>query len=154
MTPRIREELLQLYAEVDAEVQAAGPRCDQSGRCCRFTEWGHVLFLSSLEAEHLLASAPAFSRPVSPDGCPFQVDRLCTAREVRPLGCRIYFCDPTYQETGQRIMERAIQRLKRLYEEEGLPWHYAPLHSFLNAHVPESKPTDSMSRLPLPQVND
>ncbi len=125
--------VLDLYHEADAAVAAAGPVCLASGRCCRFKEFGHVLYVSNLEAEVLLASAPAYDPPVSEAFCPFQKNNLCTAREPRPLGCRVYFCDPTYQETGNRITEDFLQRLKQVAEENGLPWRYAPLHHFLNA---------------------
>ena len=121
-----------LYAEVDAAVAAAGPKCESSGRCCRFKEWGHVLYLSHLEAEVLLAAAPPYVQPVAQDGCPFQQDKLCTAREPRPLGCRIYFCDPNYQQTANVIMEDALAKLKRLADEHERGWRYAPLHAFLN----------------------
>ncbi len=43
--------------------------------------------------------------PVTADFCPFQQGNLCTAREPRPLGCRVYYCDPNYQDTGSRISE-------------------------------------------------
>ena len=125
-----------LYAEVDAAVAAAGPKCDASGRCCRFKEWGHVLYLSRLEADVLLADAPPYVSPVSPDFCPFQKQNLCTAREPRPLGCRIYFCDPAYQEVGNRIMESALSKLKQIARDQELDWRYAPLHVFLNEAAP------------------
>src|SRR5881398_3254021 len=116
-----------LYREVDAAVAEAGPVCVASGRCCRFKEYGHVLFLSSLEAEVLLHAAPAYEQPVTPDFCPFQKDSLCTAREPRPLGCRVYYCDPAYQETGVEISERYLGELKKLADELELDWRYAPL---------------------------
>jgi hypothetical protein len=128
---------MELYKEVDQAVAAAGPVCVASGRCCRFKEYGHVLFLSELEADVLLADAPPYERPVSPDFCPFQQGNLCTAREPRPLGCRVYYCDPAYQETGNRITETFLQRLKELAREHGRDWHYAPLHHFLNHTTPE-----------------
>lgn len=144
----VRDEIIKLYAEVDAAVAAAGPKCEASGRCCRFTEWGHVLYLSHLEAELLLESAPAYDQPVSPDGCPFQKDKLCTAREPRPLGCRIYFCDPNYQQTASVIMEEALAKMKRLADEHGLGWRYAPLHAFLNDAPTRGAPPDRQ-RIPL-----
>src|SRR5205823_7047637 len=103
MDDELRRRVLELYREVDREVQAAGPVCVASGRCCRFKEYGHTLFLSSLEAAVLLAGAPPYEGPVTPDFCPFQKGTRCTAREPRPLGCRVYYCDPAYQETGGRI---------------------------------------------------
>jgi hypothetical protein len=136
----LRRQILELYAEVDRDVAAAGPVCVASGRCCRFAEWGHTLFLSNLEADVLLQSAPAYDTPVSPEFCPFQKDKLCTAREPRPLGCRVYFCDPNYQTTAQQITEKYVRRLKELAETHGIPWRYAPLHHFLN------HPEDAASR--------
>jgi hypothetical protein len=132
MTDELRRKVLELYAEVDAAVAAAGPVCVASGRCCRFKEHGHTLFVSNLEADVLLASAPPYDRPVSSDFCPFQKGNLCTAREPRPLGCRVYYCDPAYQETGGKISEEYLRRLKRLADDHGAGWRYAPLHYFLN----------------------
>src|SRR5271156_3139279 len=68
----VRAVILAIYREVDAAVAAAGPVCVASGRCCRFKEYGHVLFLSNLEAAVLLASAPPYEQPVTADFCPFQ----------------------------------------------------------------------------------
>ncbi|HYV36715.1 MAG TPA: hypothetical protein VE988_13495 [Gemmataceae bacterium] len=141
MDETIRRRVLEIYHEADAAVAAAGPVCIASGRCCRFKEYGHVLYLSSLEADVLLSSVPP--RPdagrgvggegtASPDFCPFQKDNLCTAREPRPLSCRVYFCDPTYQEKCQEITETHLRKLKDLAEESGIAWEYAPLHEFLN----------------------
>src|SRR5262245_56766142 len=132
MSEATRPKVLELYAEADREVATAGPVCVASGRCCRFKEYGHVLFLSSLEAEVLLAAAPASDRPCTPDFCPVQTDRSCTAREPRPLACRVYSCDPASQDAGAAILEKYTRRPKELAEEEGLAWCYAPLHRFLN----------------------
>ncbi len=109
----------------------AGPVCLASGRCCRFREYGHVLFLSNLEAQVLLADVPPVDLPASADGCPFQKDNLCTARPQRPLGCRVFFCDPSYQASANRITETYVHRLKLLSRELAIDWLYAPLHYFL-----------------------
>lgn len=148
MPDALRQQVLNLYREVDRAVHAAGPVCVASGRCCRFKEYGHVLFLSNLEADVLLAHAPSYEAPVTPDYCPFQKDNLCTAREPRPLACRIYYCDPNYQDTGNRITETYLGRLKELAREHDAEWHYAPLHHFLNA-APDTRPC----RQPLPVVD-
>jgi hypothetical protein len=155
MSQVLQRHVLDLYREVDRSVQAAGPICAASGRCCRFKEYGHTLFLSNLEAEVLLASAPPYEQPVTADFCPFQRENLCTAREPRPIGCRIYFCDPTYQQTSERISEEYIHRLKKLADDFGVEWRYAPLHTFLNAgSVRVILPKDSphSTRLPLPLI--
>jgi len=137
MSDELRRQVLELYQEVDRAVAAAGPVCVASGRCCRFKAYGHVLFLSSLEADALLAAAPPYEQPVSADFCPFQKNNLCTAREPRPLGCRVYYCDPSYQDTGNRITEEYLLRLKELAARHGVAWRYAPLHTFLNALPPD-----------------
>jgi hypothetical protein len=146
MEETLRRRVLEVYAEVDAAIAAAQPRCDASGRCCRFAEWGHTLFLSRFEAEILLETAPEFTQPVGASHCPFQVGNLCTARAERPLGCRIYFCDPAFQHPQQAITERALAQLKRIADEYGTGWHYAPLHHFLNRAEPM---TDQRKTLPL-----
>jgi hypothetical protein len=145
------ERLKSIYAAADAAVAAAGPRCDASGRCCRFKEYGHTLFISQIEADYLLAHAPPFAGPVTDAACPFQVENLCTAREPRPLGCRVYFCDPSYQEAGPQISEKYLGAIKRLADEFDIGWRYAPLQVFLREHRSETDPAlpseDSGSRL-------
>jgi Fe-S-cluster containining protein len=131
MIPAVRDRLREIYAAADAAVTAAGPRCDASGRCCRFREYGHTLFLSLIEAEHLIENAPPFEPPIDDAGCPFQVNGLCTTREPRPLACRLYFCDPAYQTTAAELSERFIRELKSLCDDFGIPWRYAPLHVLL-----------------------
>lgn len=128
----VRQAVLELYREADADVAAAGPVCLASGRCCRFKEYGHTLFVSQLEADVLLADAPPYDpAAVTADFCPFQKGNLCTAREPRPLGCRVYYCDPNYQDTMAAITEKYLRRLKALADEYAAGWRYAPLHVFL-----------------------
>ncbi|MBN9121006.1 MAG: hypothetical protein J0I06_17955 [Planctomycetes bacterium] len=158
MTDDVRRAVLAVYAAADAAIAAVGPRCDASGRCCHFTEYGHTLFISAFEAELLLAGALLCTEgPFSRDGCPYQVNGLCTAREHRPLGCRIYFCDPSFQDRMVEITEESLAALKRIADEHGTGWHYAPLHHFLNARPPVP-PADTMTppetRVPLTIVSD
>jgi hypothetical protein len=128
-----RAALHALYRAVDAEVDRLGPACALSGRCCRFAEYGHTLFLSAPEAALLLDEAPPPSRPLDRgESCPWQdASGHCTARAARPLGCRVYFCDPGYQGQAERLSEVFIDRLKRLVDDNALPWDYAPLHRHL-----------------------
>jgi hypothetical protein len=143
MAELLRRAVLELYQEVDCDVAAAGPVCVASGRCCRFKEYGHTLFLSNLEAEVLLHGAPPYDKDtVTPDFCPFQQGNLCTARGPRPLGCRVYYCDPNYQETAGRITETYLHRLKEMAEAHSVPYRYAPLHHFLRR--PEEATTDDV----------
>ena len=130
---RFREALRGVYAGLDDDVARLAPTCQVSGRCCRFEEYGHTLFVSAPEFALLLADAPPPPRPLDEGAtCPWQDDRgRCSAREARPMGCRVYFCDPNYQEHAPEIAEAGIRRLKRLVDELDLPWDYAPLHRHL-----------------------
>jgi hypothetical protein len=132
--PSYFEELEAVYASLEGEVARLAPVCLVSGRCCRFREYGHTLFLSEAELEYLLRQAPEPVRALD-DGqtCPWQDDAgRCTARQARPLGCRVYFCDPAYEEAAPALAEHFIARLKDLADHHGLPWNYAPLHRHLH----------------------
>lgn len=130
-----------LYRELDAEIARHAPVCVVSGRCCRFEEYGHTLFLSAPELALLLAEAPPPSRPLDEGRtCPWQ-DRQgrCNARDARPLGCRVYFCDPAFQDVAPGISETYIRRLKDRVATVGLAWDYAPLHHHLRAAVDDGR---------------
>ncbi|MFT3788098.1 MAG: hypothetical protein QM770_18315 [Tepidisphaeraceae bacterium] len=58
----VRAELARLYADFQVELDARKPRCDRSGRCCRFEEYGHRLFVTTLELAAFVDSV----RPLSP----------------------------------------------------------------------------------------
>ena len=156
--------LAELYADLDRELAALKPRCELSGRCCNFKESGLTLFATDLEIEWLRRRTPPPSdvggAANDPDLCPWWKGGLCHARDGRPLGCRVYFCDPTYQETGNRITEESVAVLKQLADAHETGWRYAPLHVFLNeAERPAPPPADTMTpdppagtRLSLPVV--
>jgi hypothetical protein len=133
LDPLADAELRALYAQLDAEVAQLGPVCQLSGRCCRFKEYGHTLFVSTPEVQLLLGSEQEQQRPVDRgETCPWQDPRgHCAARECRPLGCRVYYCDPSYEPSAYGLSERYITRLKGLCDKHGLPWNYAPLHRHL-----------------------
>ena len=52
------------------------------------------------------------------------MNNLCTAREARPLGCRIYFCDENAQAWQNDVYEKYHARLRAVHEEFGLPYRY------------------------------
>ena len=132
---RFREPFLALYRDLDAAITALAPVCVLSGRCCRFQEYGHTLFVSEPEAMLLVTDAPPPSRPLDAgETCPWQDHAgRCTAREARPIGCRLYYCDPAYESAGATLSENFIGRLKELVDRLNLPWNYRPLHRHLEA---------------------
>ena len=138
---RFRDALHAVYARLDREIRQRSPVCALSGRCCRFEEYEHTLFLSAPEAALLLDEAPAPVRPLDEGAtCPWQDQAgRCTAREARPVGCRVYFCDPSYQNQLPEVGEAAIADLKRVVDELNLPWNYAPLHHHLRTAQAEGR---------------
>ncbi len=67
-----RSALRALHEELDAAVRKQGPVCELSGRCCRFAEYDHTLFLSAPEAVVLISDAGPPSRPLD-DGADLPV---------------------------------------------------------------------------------
>lgn len=115
----------EVYDAFERERLAREPKCDASGSCCRFEAYGHRLFVSTLELASFVANSP----PTPADawdgtGCAYQVDGLCTAREGRPFGCRVYFCDPTSTTWQQEQYERFHARIRELHERFGVPYWY------------------------------
>ncbi|GEM_PF-823943 len=127
----IRADLIALYEALDRELARIGPRCEISGRCCRFAQYGHMLFLSTVEAEYLAEAPPPGDVARSSQQCPYQQGVLCTARERRPLGCRVFFCDPAYAPFMQEIAERYTRALKAIVAKHGREWCYGPLPAIL-----------------------
>jgi Fe-S-cluster containining protein len=125
-TSLLELDVLAIYAEADAEVRKAGPVCLPRVNAAGLRN------TTSIEAAVLLKHAPAYEKPTDSGFCPFQKENLCTAREPRPLGCRIYFCDQGYQGKMLELSEKFTRKLKDLADEKQIPWHYAPLHHFLD----------------------
>ena len=129
----VREAVGRVYAELQAEVDARRPVCVASGRCCRFEEFGHRLFVTTMELAafvhglgHVapLGSGTGDRDPWDGTGCPFQVGKLCGVHPIRPFGCRMFFCDATSTEWQNQAYERFHARLKRLHDELGVPYRY------------------------------
>jgi Fe-S-cluster containining protein len=130
----VREAVGRVYTDLQAEVDARRPVCIASGRCCRFEEFGHRLFVTTMElaafVHGLLDAAPARAggaagAPWDGTGCPFQVGKLCGVHAIRPFGCRMFFCDATSTEWQNQAYEQFHARLRRLHEELGVPYRYA-----------------------------
>lgn len=93
-----------------------------SGRCCRFAEYGQQLWTTRLEFDYLVAHAGP--PPAGPPGvCPYLRGGLCGVRDHRMLGCRVYFCDATY-EPGP-VYEKYHARIRELHARHGIPYEYA-----------------------------
>ena len=120
--PDVREAVARVYAELQVEIDARKPRCSMSGRCCRFDEFGHRLYVTTIELAAFLPHVqPA---PAVAGGCPFQIDGLCSVHTVRPFGCRVFFCDETSEAWQHAQYERFHAQIKRMHEELAVPYRY------------------------------
>lgn len=126
LRPEARARVAELYRAVQEEIDRRKPLCIVSGRCCRFEEFGHRLYVTTLELAHFVHERGDAPRAGEWDGtgCPFQRARLCTVHSIRPFGCRMFFCDATSTEWQNAAYERFHADLKRLHEELCVPYFY------------------------------
>jgi Fe-S-cluster containining protein len=132
----VREAVARLYDDVRAEIERRRPQCVMSGRCCRFEEYGHRLFVTTAELAAFADALPARTpSPTSWDGtgCPFQSGKICSVHAIRPFGCRMFFCDTSSTDWQNETYERFHARLKRLHEELGVPYFYVEWRRALDA---------------------
>ncbi len=123
-----------LYADLDTVIAAHAPICRNQGHCCKFDTYGHKLYVTTVELIHFARGnrhqwprpptdpQSATRNPLST--CPFQVQGRCTARQHRPLGCRIFFCDPAARPWQEPEYERRLAALKRIGAEFGVEYRY------------------------------
>jgi Fe-S-cluster containining protein len=136
----IAAELEAVYAYIAAQVESrapAPPLCTASGRCCRFEEYGHRLYVTGLEAAYTLSR---LGRALGENeteaarargGCPFQVERLCDVHQIRPLGCRVYYCDPSAKEWQELLSERTLAEVRKIHDRHGIPYRYGEWRGML-----------------------
>ncbi len=130
-------ELEAVYDEVRRETERVNPVCVASGRCCRFEEYGHRLYVTGLEAAYTLARLPAplkrdaLDAAISGGGCPFQIDNLCSVHTIKPLGCRTYYCDETAQEWQKDLTERMLAKIRAIHDRHALEYRYGEWRGML-----------------------
>ncbi|MEZ6192177.1 MAG: hypothetical protein R3C45_12935 [Phycisphaerales bacterium] len=141
--PEVAARLRDALDEIDLRVNASGFTCQQSGRCCKFESFGHRLYMTGLEIAwfKLLAgnpptpaSAGSVALPVidaKRDGCPYQVDGMCSVHQSRPFACRVFFCQEGSNDWQSDQYEAFQSAMKNLHEELGLPYRYMEWRSGL-----------------------
>lgn len=120
-----------IYDRAAAEIAArSGLVCELSGRCCRFREAGHDLFLTALEYEEMARHGGA--PPGRADGaCPWLKDGLCANRDGRALACRTYYCS---DETEAAVVtELGHRRIRDLHERYGIAYIYRSFQEHRNS---------------------
>lgn len=130
-----------VYTMLDDQIAARQPVCSASGRCCHFESFGHRLYVTGLEAAYTLGrldqplTRAQLEGAIADGGCPFQADRLCSVHPIRPLGCRVYFCDPTAQDWQQDLCETLISQVRALHDRFELAYRYSEWRAVLGWFV-------------------
>lgn len=125
-------ELEAIYERLESEIATHRPRCDRSGRCCRFDEYGHVLFVTTIETAYFFEKLDPDVRTES-GPCPYQIGGLCSVHGVRPFGCRVFFCDPAWTDRQYAVHEAAHQELRALHDRFGVECFYLEWRQVLQA---------------------
>jgi len=123
-TRAVSMEIEAVYADVALQVEARGPACWASGRCCNFEKAGHLLFVTGLEAAWTVLRSGRGGTG-EPGGCRFQEGNLCGVHEVRPLGCRVYFCDRSAQDWQHSLSEHGQAQIRGIHDRNSLTYRYS-----------------------------
>jgi len=124
-------DLLALYAELDDRLAELCLLCRACGACCDFRRNDYHLYASYLE--RALVVARCGLPELTPDGlCGFLRDGRCSIHRYRPLGCRTFFCDPTYEPFHQELCDTFLHRVRALADRYAFPWEYTLFSTPLN----------------------
>ncbi len=143
----VRGELEAVYAAAAGAIAERGPACWASGRCCNFEKTGHLLYVTGLEAAYTVwmgreRECAARTEPpglrsglslkvVRGGACPFQDGNLCGVHEIKPLGCRVYFCDKSAQGWQQELSERLLADIRAIHTRHGIEYRYGEWRGML-----------------------
>jgi Fe-S-cluster containining protein len=127
----VRAAVNEVYAELQKQIDLRRPLCVLSGRCCRFEEFGHRLYVTTLELATFLhdlrllrSSQPPILPSSDPTSCPFQLNKLCSVHTIRPFGCRLFFCDSTSTDWQHDQYQLFHTRLRQLHDDLQVPYFY------------------------------
>lgn len=139
--------LRSIFADTAAAIAARGPTCWASGRCCNFESAGHRLYVTGLEAAYTVVNAavtdvatqphgtglslPQLAEARTRGGCPFQRANLCGIHDIKPVACRVYFCDMSAQAWQHDLAERMHERVRALHVHFEIPYLYAEWRGLL-----------------------
>lgn len=113
-----------LYRHVDRAVAGSGFQCSNKGLCCDFGQYGHKLFVTTVELAYFVRGQGA-QPPNAPAGrCPYHQEGVCVARRHRPIGCRLFFCQPGSAVWQEQQYQALRSRIIALHERLGLPYMY------------------------------
>lgn len=143
--PAIAARLESIYQLIADQIEARGPACWASGRCCNFQKTGHRLYVTGLEAAYAFARLPR-SQALTEAGlaaaeargdCPFVISNLCGIHAIKPIGCRVYFCDRSAEDWQRALSENALTQIKSLHDEFRIEYRYGEWRAMLRQFLGE-----------------
>ncbi|MBN1435851.1 MAG: YkgJ family cysteine cluster protein [Sedimentisphaerales bacterium] len=140
------DAMTEVYRMIDQQIQAVNPNCENCGKCCNFRQYDHRLYVTTLEMLYFVhglnspqnnGSIPApdsdqFINACDNEICPYQNRQGCIARDYRPVGCRIFYCNDLPAEFQNELTEQAIRCLRDLHDQLNIIYSYADLLDWLN----------------------
>ena len=143
--PEVAAELQGVYTMIADQIEARGPACWASGRCCNFGATGHLLYTTGLEAAATMVglarvgvaapTAADVEASVSRGDCPFLKVNACSVHTIKPMGCRVYFCDRGAEEWQEQLSERSLREIRAIHERHGVEYRYTEWRALLGAIV-------------------
>jgi hypothetical protein len=139
--PQVRDALEAVYLSVRDAIEARAPACWASGRCCNFRQAGHLLFVTGLETAYLWKrldfplTTDALLSAYARGDCPFLARNLCSVHTIKPLGCRVYFCDQSAQDWQMQLSERSMEMIKRIHVDFGIEYRYGEWRQMLGQFI-------------------
>jgi Fe-S-cluster containining protein len=144
--PEVHTAIRALYQSLQSQIDIRRPLCQTSGRCCRFDEFGHRLYVTTAEMATFLHDLPPEPKaPANPPldharhrlavlpSCRYQLDGLCSVHAIRPFGCRIFFCDASSIAWQHEQYEIFHNRLKLLHQDFKIEYFYVEWREALAA---------------------
>jgi len=129
---RLLQAVESIYNWLETKNLQSAALCKACGRCCDFARFEHHLFVTTPEIIYLAAKlGPENIRQMHNDMCPYNEKGLCTIRDHRFAGCRIFFCrgDADFQA---RLSEKVIKKFGSLCDKLHLSYRYMPIKDALS----------------------
>ncbi|MBL8765333.1 MAG: hypothetical protein JNM07_13800 [Phycisphaerae bacterium] len=143
--PRLAAEIDAVYARAASAIERRGPACWASGRCCRFRDAGHRLYVTGLEAALTLVRldrsplAPAeLESAIARGTCVFVSGNLCSVHTIKPLGCRLYFCDRSAAAWQREVHEQLLSDIRDIHDRHQQPYRYGEWGDMLRRFIDPS----------------
>lgn len=103
--------------------------CSGCGDCCNFAQYGHRLYVTSVELAHFKHHVSPI-KPMTGDICPYQENDKCSVYQHRFASCRIFCCNGDSDFQNQ-LSEEALAKSKVICEQFDHAYLYTDLATAL-----------------------